>query len=81
LGKEHDGVKVIIEMIHGTRLDSATSSAALMRQALVQVNYFFSGNNYRIFFVFLILGNLACTSSKSIWSIINRSTINETSFN
>jgi hypothetical protein len=40
LGKEHDGVKVIIEMIQGTRLDSATSSAALMRQALVQVNSF-----------------------------------------
>jgi hypothetical protein len=41
LGKEHDGVKVIIEMIQGTRLDSATSSAALIRQALVQVDYFF----------------------------------------
>jgi hypothetical protein len=37
LGKEHHGVKVIIEMIHGTRLDRAISSAALMRQALVQV--------------------------------------------
>jgi len=54
LGKEHDGVKVIIEMIHGTRLDSATSSAALMRQALVQVNYFFSRNNYRFFCLFNI---------------------------
>ena len=38
MGKEHDGVRIIIEMIHGTRLDSAISSAALMRQALVQVN-------------------------------------------
>jgi len=44
LGKEHDGVKVILEMIHGTRLDSAISSAALIRQALVQVNNFFSIN-------------------------------------
>jgi hypothetical protein len=42
LGREHDGVKVIIEMINGTRLDSATSSAGLIRQALVQVNNFFS---------------------------------------
>jgi hypothetical protein len=40
LGKEHDGVKVILEMIHGTRLDSAISSAALIRQALVQVKKF-----------------------------------------
>jgi len=39
LGKEHDGVKVIIEMIHGTRLDSAISSAGLMRQALVQATW------------------------------------------
>ncbi|CAF0792622.1 unnamed protein product [Adineta ricciae] len=39
LGKGHDGVKVILEMINGTRLDSATSSAALMRQALVQANW------------------------------------------
>ncbi|CAF0948302.1 unnamed protein product [Adineta steineri] len=39
LGKEHEGVKVIIEMISGTRLDSATSSAALMRQALVQATW------------------------------------------
>ncbi|CAF1495948.1 unnamed protein product [Rotaria sp. Silwood1] len=39
LGKEHDGVKVIIEMIHGTRLDCAISSAALMRQALVQATW------------------------------------------
>lgn len=37
MGKEHDGVKTIIEMVHGTRLDSSTGSAALMRQALVQV--------------------------------------------
>ncbi|CAF0933728.1 unnamed protein product [Rotaria sordida] len=39
LGKEHDGVKVIIDMINGTRLDSAISSAALMRQALVQATW------------------------------------------
>ncbi|CAF1962996.1 unnamed protein product [Rotaria magnacalcarata] len=39
LGKEHDGIKVIIDMINGTRLDSAISSAALMRQALVQATW------------------------------------------
>ncbi|CAF2619739.1 unnamed protein product [Rotaria sp. Silwood2] len=39
LGKEHDGVKVIIDMINGTRLDSAISSAALIRQALVQATW------------------------------------------
>ncbi|CAF3437911.1 unnamed protein product [Rotaria sp. Silwood1] len=39
LGKEHNGVKVIIDMINGTRLDSAISSAALMRQALVQATW------------------------------------------
>ncbi|CAM2720303.1 unnamed protein product [Rotaria socialis] len=39
LGKEHDGIKVIIDMINGTRLDCAISSAALMRQALVQATW------------------------------------------
>jgi putative acyl-CoA dehydrogenase len=40
LGKEHEGVKVIIEMVHGTRLDCAISSAGLIRQALVKVKIF-----------------------------------------
>ncbi|CAF3881013.1 unnamed protein product [Rotaria magnacalcarata] len=39
LGKEHDGVKTIIEMVHGTRLDAAVGSAALTRQALVQATW------------------------------------------
>ncbi|CAF0785338.1 unnamed protein product [Adineta steineri] len=39
LGKEHDGVKTIIEMVQGTRLDSAVGSAALMRQGLVQATW------------------------------------------
>jgi len=39
LGKEHDGVKTIIEMVHGTRLDTAIGSAGLMRQALVQATW------------------------------------------
>jgi hypothetical protein len=43
LGKEHDGVKTIIEMVHGTRLDSAIGSAGLIRQGLMQVNHFSSG--------------------------------------
>ena len=37
LGNEHEGVKTIIEMVHGTRLDSAVGSAALTRQGLIQV--------------------------------------------
>ncbi len=37
MGKEHDGVKTIIEMVLGTRLDCAVGSAALVRQALMQV--------------------------------------------
>ncbi len=61
MGKEHDGVKVIIEMIHGTRLDSAISSAALMRQALVQVNILIT-EWFSLKDLFL-LGNLACPSS------------------
>ncbi len=36
VGEEGAGVKVIVEMINHTRLDCATGSAALMRQALVQ---------------------------------------------
>jgi hypothetical protein len=63
LGKEHDGVKVIIEMIHGTRLDSAISSAALIRQALVQVNIFYLGMIYIFLKFIFLLGNLACSSS------------------
>ncbi|CAF0774433.1 unnamed protein product [Didymodactylos carnosus] len=39
LGKEHDGVKAIIEMVHHTRLDAATGSAALMRQGLMQATW------------------------------------------
>jgi len=60
LGKEHDGVKVILEMIHGTRLDSAISSAALIRQALVQVKKMFSLeiNNLKIYFYIRQLGML-----------------------
>ena len=38
MGRENDGIKTIIEMVHGTRLDTAIGSSALMRQALVQVN-------------------------------------------
>jgi putative acyl-CoA dehydrogenase len=40
LGKEHDGVKTIIEMVNGTRIDSAIGSAALIRQGLIQVIQF-----------------------------------------
>jgi putative acyl-CoA dehydrogenase len=40
LGKEHDGVKTIIEMVHGTRLDTVIGSAGYIRQALVQVIQF-----------------------------------------
>jgi putative acyl-CoA dehydrogenase len=36
IGEEGHGVRTIIKMVHGTRLDAAISSAALMRQALAQ---------------------------------------------
>ena len=36
IGEEGRGVANILEMVHHTRLDAATSSAGLMRQALVQ---------------------------------------------
>ncbi|CAF0931802.1 unnamed protein product [Adineta ricciae] len=39
LGNEHEGVKTIIEMVHGTRLDSAVGSAALIRQGLIQATW------------------------------------------
>ncbi|CAF1126568.1 unnamed protein product [Rotaria sordida] len=39
LGKEHDGVKTIIEMVNGTRLDAAVGSAALIRQGLLQATW------------------------------------------
>jgi putative acyl-CoA dehydrogenase len=36
IGEEGHGVRVIIEMIHHTRLDTALAAAGLMRQAVVQ---------------------------------------------
>ncbi|CAF0811387.1 unnamed protein product [Rotaria sp. Silwood1] len=39
VGKEHDGVKTIIEMVNGTRLDTSVGSAALMRQSLIQATW------------------------------------------
>jgi len=55
LGKEHDGVKTIIEMVLGTRLDCAVGSAALVRQALMQVILSFWSSKKlinRFFFLF-----------------------------
>jgi putative acyl-CoA dehydrogenase len=37
LGEEGQGIRTIIEMVQGTRLDCAVSSSGLMRQALSQV--------------------------------------------
>lgn len=36
VGKEGEGVKTILEMVHHTRLDTALAAAGLMRQAVVQ---------------------------------------------
>lgn len=40
VGDEGRGVNTIIEMVNNTRLDCATASAGLMRQALVQAAYY-----------------------------------------
>ena len=87
LGNEHEGVRVIAETIRGIRLDGAISSAALMRQALIQVTIVLYRNfkqsddclKKKIFCVDILLGYLARSSSQSFWSIVNQTTHNETS--
>jgi putative acyl-CoA dehydrogenase len=39
IGKESEGVKTIIDMVHHTRLDASASGAGLMRAALVQATH------------------------------------------
>ena len=56
MGKEHDGIKTIIEMVHGTRLDTSAGSAALMRQGLLEViQLFFFLIDYCFIFESLII--------------------------
>lgn len=43
LGGEGDGVRVILEMVHHTRLDTALAPAGLMRAALVEAHHWCAG--------------------------------------
>ncbi|GGA45614.1 acyl-CoA dehydrogenase family protein [Pelagibacterium lentulum] len=39
LGQPGDGIRTILEMVHHTRLDTATAPAGLMRRALIEARY------------------------------------------
>jgi putative acyl-CoA dehydrogenase len=45
LGEEGDGVLVIIEMVHQTRLDTAMAPAGLMREALSEAKWWVEGRS------------------------------------